>query len=110
MIVSKDLSNEERLKLVSFICESYLKSKKRMGFYDYVNVIRINKNLYEGDKGMVYLVEHSLAECTETTQMIIKNDFLEKKETEWYYKYFSRSVYYRLRKEAVDEFLHHLDI
>ena len=110
MLENNKMSYEAKLKLTAYMGEVYQKSKKRMDVYDYVCSDNRNNLLYEGDRNWIYVVDRCLKDCSASTRFIIRNEFLEKKNAEWYEKYFSRSVYYRLKKEAVEEFSHSLDI
>lgn len=110
MLENNKMSYEAKLKLTAYMGEVYQKSKKRMDVYDYVCSDNRNNLLYEGDRNWICVVDRCLKDCSASTRFIIRNEFLEKKNAEWYEKYFSRSVYYRLKKEAVEEFIHSLDI
>ena len=109
MLDNKKLDYAAKLKLATYMGEIYQKSRKRMDVYDYVSSENRNSLLVNGDRNWVYIVDRCLKDCSASTRFIIQNEFLEKKNPDWYEKYFSRSVYYRMKKEAVEEFIQSLD-
>ena len=60
---------------------------------------------YRSEKKTCYLIERALEEMPEELREIIEYEFLEKKKMKEVYEKHSRSNYYRLRNEAVDDFL-----
>ena len=56
------------------------------------------------------MIEHVMENCSSDTVCIIKHDFLDQSPRNWYCNYYAKSSYYRLKKEAVEEFVRCLDI
>lgn len=65
---------------------------------------------YNADHSYVCLIERALADCSPSTRQIINEEFLHKTDKDWYLGYWSRTTFYRKRKEAIGEFLHCLHI
>lgn len=50
-------------------------------------------------------VHYALCSCSKVSRFILENEFILYKRKEWWYDYFSRSSYYRMKQKAMDEFL-----
>lgn len=101
----KTYSEEEALCIVKKVGEIYRLSAQRVDYYVYANCVQENQVEYDDSRKYVKKVEQVLENCKPTTRIIIRRDFLEINDTLWYRSYFGRSQYYRLRKEAIIEFV-----
>ena len=103
--------NEEREtakaneKIATYIGQIYRACRLRSDLRNCDQSVAEPHGTYAEDAKMVYLVERCLLECSKNTQLIIRKDFLEVPEKNWYVSYFSRSTYYRLKEKAVNEFV-----
>lgn len=108
--MGKKLSPSSKRKLVERIGSCYRRSRKRQDLMNNTGCIRENARLYHADADLIYLVDRTLKDCTKDTQNIIRHEFLEVSDPYWYEAYYSRSTFYRLKREAIDEFLKSQDI
>lgn len=53
----------------------------------------------------VNYIDKALIRLTPTQRMILINDFIEQKDVHWWENYFSKSTYYRNKKEAMNRML-----
>lgn len=54
-------------------------------------------------------IQYAIDQLDEDSKTIIFNDFMAKKNRNWYLEFYSLSTYYRLRKIAIIKFLDCLD-
>lgn len=102
-----DLSNLEKYKIVETICRIE-KAKAKFDLQKRLTLRKQNLSIADyQEKNNLYSDKlKQVLDClSESSQNIIKNEFLFSKEIFWYEKYFSKTTYYKKRKEAVDEFL-----
>ncbi len=62
------------------------------------------------DSAFIYRIDRSLLCCSTETQWVIRREFLEANEKEWYLRYISKYSFRRMRKKAIREFLGILDL
>lgn len=103
---AKDYQTQK--KLVEFIGNAYMASRKRIDIYEFSGVH--NDPGYLNDIAYVHSIERTLQDCSNDTKQIITRDFLQRSETGWYKNFYSSSSYYRLKRRAVEEFMHCLNI
>ena len=100
----KNLNENEKETVVRYIGELYRDNKKRSEILNH-NTVNEDKSSYTPDSDLIRIVDITLDDCSIDTQLIIRNEYLKAKNRRWYQEYYSPSTYYRLRKEAVKEFL-----
>lgn len=94
--------------------ENYMYVKWVMQHY-YRNMIMIKKNhmmnpmalqtMEHNGVAFCRLIDYALLICEPETELIIRNMFVTNRlQKEWYLEYFSKTTYYRKRKEAINEF------
>lgn len=103
------LTWQQKLNIMNHLGDAYRSSLRRIDLAEDSRFHYVSEGI-SGDYAMKVLMERTLADCSANTRLITQNDFLEVKDRRWYTGYFSQSRYYRLRKKAVDEFLHCLEI
>jgi len=50
-------------------------------------------------------VHYALCSCSKESQIIIEKEFILHEDKNWWYDYYSRSTYYRMKHKAMNEFL-----
>ena len=105
---TREISAENE-NLTRKIGETYRYCKKQIDYFEYAGCVRENQKVYDDNRALIKLVDLSLENCTQTTRQIIRRQYLEISDTEWYRDYYSSSTYYRLRRKAVEEFLNSLN-
>lgn len=95
---------------IRYIGSIYKRSRKRMDIYEFQNCVKENQEAYSCDQGLVHLIDRTLQDCSAETKCIIRKEYLETNPTDWYTEYFAKSSYYRLKKLALEEFMHCLNI
>ncbi|MBP3891502.1 MAG: hypothetical protein J6D29_04945 [Solobacterium sp.] len=96
---------EAALLIVKKVVEVYRLSTQKVEYYVYANCVRENQQEYEDGRNYVKKIDQVLENCKPNTQKIIRKDFLEMNDRWWYRVHYGKSQYYRLRKEAVLEFV-----
>ena len=95
--------------MMAYLARNYRRSLMRLDLCR-MEGISESRLIYEADHSYVCLIERALADCSPSTRQIINEEFLHKKDKDWYLGYWSRTTVYRKRKEAIGEFLHCLHI
>ena len=108
--MQKDMTDSAKRKVAEYIGSVYRRSRKRMDVMIHSGGVEESAEQYHTDANMVYLVDRALQDCSKDTRFIIRRELLQIPEPFWYEEYYSRTTYYRLRKQAIDEFLNSLDI
>lgn len=70
------------------------------------SVLRVSEN----EVGLYSMIYGSLHRISIEHREIIINDFIQKKDRDWYLEFYSRSTYYRLKNGAMSSFLNCLGI
>ncbi|MBR3357541.1 MAG: hypothetical protein IKG46_06890 [Solobacterium sp.] len=107
--MNKTMTDSAKRKVAEYIGSVYRRSRKRMDVMLHSGVEESTAQ-YHTDADMVYLVDRALEDCSKDTRFIIRRELLQKPDPYWYEEFYSRTTYYRLRKQAIDEFLDSLNI
>ena len=54
-------------------------------------------------------INYAYRHCEDEHRKILENEFILHMNKDWWYDYYSRSTYYRMKQRAMDEFLHCLE-
>ena len=108
--MKKSMTESAKRKVAERIGALYRKSLKHMDIMSNTDCIREGTAVFRSEADLVYLVDRALQDCSRDTRFIIRNDYLKVSDPYWYEEFYSRSTYYRLKKEAISEFLESLDI
>ncbi|MGY5139198.1 MG284/MPN403 family protein [Mycoplasmopsis gallinarum] len=108
-MLNSNLTDLNKYKSVASICQLEIARSK---VAKQENLINEYKNSKREDKPLSdYFSEHfkkTLLCLSDLSKLIIQEEFLNglhKKENCWFETYFSKSTYYKKRKQAIDEFL-----
>ena len=99
---------QTKKELVKFMGDAYMASKKRIDIYEFTDN-KGNDPGYLNDLEYVFRIDRVLQDCSDDTKKIIRHDFLQRSEAGWYKSLYSPSSYYRLKRRAVEEFMHCLN-
>lgn len=123
------LSCKEKEKLLKHIYSKYKKAKLQLELMDiYFNPYPESKNLIEervstygsnyllkriGKKRdyelLIEMIDMIHKRVNEDSLLILEKQFLNFQERGWWQNYYSRSTYYRLKRNAVEEFFTYYD-
>lgn len=92
--------------MIEYLGRIYRRSRRRMDISRAIGEDAEKSRAYIIDRDFVYLIDRTVMDCSPDTRHVIMNDYLRKSDSKWYIGYYSKSQYYRLRREAVKEFLH----
>ncbi|HAE15542.1 MAG TPA: hypothetical protein DCG51_03240 [Erysipelotrichaceae bacterium] len=106
----KDFTKEQYELIAGYVGRTYQIAKNRMDLERSSDMISEPDSTYADDAKMVYYVDRCLLECDRTTQLIIRKEYLEESAHKWYEEYFSRSTYYRLKTDAIRQFVESLNL
>ena len=106
----KKRTYEEEKKMLEFLGESYRLAGRRSALMETEDCVGENRRIYDNDVRMIHHIDRCLQDCTKSAQLIIRMEFLEKSEKSWWQDTYSETTFYRLKKRAVEEFMHCLDI
>lgn len=89
----KNVSNKDKIDLINFLFNRYRMAKLK------------NEN-----QCLVRIIDQIISFLDEDSRLIITNEFMYKSKNSWYLDYYSKSTYYRLKNEAMINFLDCLPI
>ncbi len=101
---------EEMMIMSKAVGETYRCCKTRMKYYERMAIVSENQKEYQDDLALVTIVDLTLENCSRVSQLIIRKEFLEINDKNWYMEFFSRTTFYRNKKKAVKEFIENLTI
>ena len=93
---------EECREIVNRLFELYRRSLRYIQINEELGIARGNLIAHQE---IVRLIELIIEELRSDHRLIITREYMNVPEPSWYVKYYSRSTFYRLRDEAVREFL-----
>ncbi len=94
---------EEEETIMQYLGKAYRRSRRRM---DILQHLGESSETYDKDRDYVYMIDRTVMDCSSDTRHVIINEYLKNSTPKWYVGYFSKSRYYRVRRDAVREFLH----
>lgn len=123
------LSFKEKDKLLHFIYSTYRKSKIQLKLMDvYFNPYPQSENMLKEtvtnynnnylhkrlDKQrnlelFIKMIDSIHQSISKESAIILFNEYMDRKEKNWWRQYFSRSTYYRLKHQAMEEFFNYYD-
>ena len=68
-----------------------------------------NTGEYINDKQLLNYLNFAYYSCGCESRKILEYEFIHPAEKNWWYQYYSKSTYYRMKHKAMDEFLHCLE-
>ncbi|MBE6108567.1 MAG: hypothetical protein E7192_08045 [Erysipelotrichaceae bacterium] len=98
------LSKSEKEIIVHYLMRCYRASKGNVSYLEECDLIMEKKEEYRNEKKTCLLIERALDEMDVELRDIVEDEFLNRKKVQLLEKH-SRSNYYRLRNQAVDDFL-----
>ena len=98
------LSYEEETNILLYLTSIYRKAKVVTDLYEKEGKRALDTDAYRHQVQMIELIDRTLMECTPKYRFIIQHAFIEREPNDWFMPYYSRSSYYRQKKEAVHEF------
>ncbi|MEG0168612.1 MG284/MPN403 family protein [Anaerorhabdus sp.] len=108
-MLTKTWSDKEKITFITFLAKGYMNSMRRVHLYRIFGVQEGHMQ-YEGELGSLYLVDSALRLCSSTSEFILRNEFFGYSKPNWYRDYYSKSSFYRLKKQAIDEFIDCLNL
>ncbi len=105
----KELNLKEKERVIRNMIKSYKRAQRYLEIKNFEGVGEESSN-YVSNQILSHLVESALKECSKDTQLIIENEYMKKSFRNWYFEYYSRSTYYRIKHKALDEFIDCLNL
>ncbi len=99
-----DESIDDLETVVRYIARKYRRCKMNIDIRE-ITGVKEAKGLYDIDIGYVGLINCVLSGCSRETRLIITEGYLKDSDPKWYLEYWSRTTYYRKKREAIKEFL-----
>ena len=100
-MAKKPDKNSLEIKLLS---KAYLYNK-RLIIESNEHICKRNYDSLKASLKIVKHIEYCASSLEEKNRFIIKNEVIDGKTGKWYKEYFSAPTYYRIRKQAYEEFL-----
>ena len=101
------IAYEQQVEMVEYIARAYRRALRRL---DISRAMGEESEDLTTDKNYVYVIDRTIEDCSPDTRHVIMNEFLHKSNPLWYEGYFSKSRFYKVKREAVAEFLHCLSV
>ena len=102
--MSSEKSYQTMKAALTQIGREYRNSKRRMDLSEIEHIVSTNRRQYNRDAEFVTYIDRMLKDCNEQTRFIIRNEYLNNNDPEWYKPYYSQSAFYRRKKQAVEQF------
>ena len=102
--VTKQEADEAKV-IAGHLGKLYRSYKKEIEIFEYQNCVAENYRTYKAESEFIYLIDVNLRHCSKDTRCIITHDYLMDSEQDWYRDFYSKSTYYRLKRNAVKEFV-----
>ncbi len=99
------LSKSEKEILVHYLMRCYRGAKRNTAYLEDCGLIQEKIEEYRSDRKTCLLIDQALEEMDHELREVIQDEFLERKKMQLILEKHSRSNYYRLRNQAVDDFL-----
>ena len=99
------LNKEEKETIVRYIMKCYRASKQNIEYLEQCDLISEKIEEYRTEKKTCLLIERALNEMEVPLKEFFVSELMEKKRVDLANAKCSRSNYYRLRAQAVDDFL-----
>ena len=106
----KSLTYSQQICIMKYLGDLYRASVRRIERAAESRSTAVHSQMYNDDCQLKSYMERTLRDCSPNTQLITSHEFFENSPSDWYRVYYSQTTYYRLKKKAVGEFLHCLDI
>lgn len=103
----KQYSYEEMDQLVRFIFHTRKQIQDRIHHPLYVGEASV---LPPGSHQLCDCIEWALQACSKENRLFLQQEYLAGNDKGWWHGYYSRSTYYRVKRRAMCEFLHCLDV
>ena len=94
--MNKLLKNREQEGIIRYLTQCYRKSSQRL---------KLHRHLMKERK-----LEASEEALPEMYREIIVREFLDESADGWFYNYYTKSTFYRLRQRAIHEFIDCLNV
>jgi len=106
----KELNDYELQKIMSYLGELYRQASLRIDLTDHDKPQSVVSDRYLDDRSFVYSIDRSLQDCSKETQLVIRKQFLEINEKNWYLQFFSQGSFRKILLNAIREFLRIMDL
>ena len=106
----KELNDYELQKIMSYLGELYRQASLRIDLTDHDKPQSVVSDRYLDDRSFVYSIDRSLQDCSKETQLVIRKQFLEVNEKNWYLQFFSQGSFRKILLNAIREFLRIMDL
>lgn len=94
--------NRDDEQLLRYLGRQYQKCQ----FLEYLDEGNVReKEEVQAKQEFMFLIESILKSMSSDLSLIIRNDYLKKREEKWWQAYFTKSTYYRKKNQAVHEFV-----
>ena len=115
--MKQNLDFKEKCKIIRRLGKEYKKAKiftskpyvnyfmhqgVRENSTDYLSKNEKDREHYEN---LIKLLDMVLGAMDKEYSIILRNDYFESQDSNWWLYYYSRSTYYRLKGRAMDEFM-----
>jgi hypothetical protein len=84
----------------------YRQCVMNMNEFEKEHLVRQNWDEYQRDSSFVNEIDQIVMELPGPKRLIIVSDYLRHRVPGWHKGFYADSTYYRLKKEAVEEFAH----
>ena len=106
----KELSDHEVQKIMDYLGELYRQAALRVDLTDHDKPQSAVSGRYLDDRSFIYTIDRSLRDCSKETQLVIRKQYLEVNEKNWYLQFFTQGSFRKILMNAIREFLHIMDL
>lgn len=106
----KELNDNELQKVMGYLGTLYRQAALRVDLTDHDKPQSALTGRYLDDRSFIYSIDRSLQDCSKETQLVIRKQFLEVNEKNWYLQFFSQGNFRKILLNAIREFLRIMDL
>ncbi|HCK87366.1 MAG TPA: hypothetical protein DHW39_01000 [Erysipelotrichaceae bacterium] len=108
--MTEEKSYEVKQMMLKYVGRIYRESQRKAELALKGDCVREVSPRDQASINLVRYIDRALRDCSGDTQLIIRREYLEISSPTWWQEKYAKSTFYRLKKEAVQEFMHCLDL
>lgn len=108
-MLDHNLTDNEKEQILQYLVKCLKKAQNKKRCYDSGFFVQERPETYNNLEATLFLMEITLSSLSDDSRRIIEQDYIVKREKEWWLDFYSKTTYYRLKRKAIDEFIRCLE-
>lgn len=106
----KELSDRDAEKIMECIGDLYRQTKLRVDLAEHDAPNRMPSPQCLDDRSFLYKIDRSLQNCQKETQLVIRKQYLEISDKNWYEEFFSKPGFRKILLKSIRELFEVMDL